>query len=190
MTLSAVLLAGGESRRMGQDKATIEFRGESLWQRQLATLRDVAPETIFVSARSDPAWRPNDCLFVADSSESHGPWSGLAAAIAQMRSSHLLVLAIDMPLMTAAYLRSLGEFTRDGCGVVPQRGESYEPLAAIYPREADVDLAQPSPDRDYSLQSLIGRLINAGKVRARSISESERALFRNVNAPRDLDANE
>ena len=38
MNLSAVLLAGGESRRMGQDKATLEFRGGPLWQRQLELL--------------------------------------------------------------------------------------------------------------------------------------------------------
>ncbi|HEY2139818.1 MAG TPA: nucleotidyltransferase family protein, partial [Chthoniobacterales bacterium] len=50
-TLSAVLLAGGESRRMGRDKATIQFNGCPLWERQLEIVRALNPDTIFVSAR-------------------------------------------------------------------------------------------------------------------------------------------
>src|SRR5438128_1366949 len=72
MSLSAVLLAGGESRRMRCDKATMRFEGEPLWKRQLATLRDVDAKEIFVSARRDPPWRPNDIAFVGDGDESHG----------------------------------------------------------------------------------------------------------------------
>src|SRR4029077_13783233 len=58
MTFSAVLLAGGESRRMGTDKATFLFRGKPLWQVQLETLRKLRPAEIFLSARTDPSWRP------------------------------------------------------------------------------------------------------------------------------------
>ena len=64
MTLSAVLLAGGESRRMGRDKATIVFRGQPLWQRQIALLRDLQPEKIFVSVRKNlPGCRPTQNCF-------------------------------------------------------------------------------------------------------------------------------
>src|SRR5262249_31891495 len=81
MTFSAVLLAGGESRRMGRDKATILFRGKPLWEVQLEKLKKLAPKEIFVSARVDPPWRPNDVLFVADVPPSRGPLSGLAASL-------------------------------------------------------------------------------------------------------------
>src|SRR5215468_5158327 len=79
--VSAVLLAGGESRRMGVDKATFLFRGKPLWQIQLETLRSLRPAEIFVSARIDPPWRCDGILFVADVPPSRGPLSGLAASM-------------------------------------------------------------------------------------------------------------
>src|SRR5690349_1598792 len=99
MNISAVLLAGGESRRMGKDKATILFRGKPLWQIQLELLRKLNPSKILVSARTDPSWRPGDVQFVADVPPSRGPLSGLAASLAGLRTTHLLALAIDMPFM-------------------------------------------------------------------------------------------
>src|SRR5689334_21056412 len=60
ISISAVLFAGGESRRMGTDKATLPFGEKPLWQHQLALLRQLQPAKILVSARVDPIWRPND----------------------------------------------------------------------------------------------------------------------------------
>src|SRR5438094_7110110 len=72
MKISAVLLAGGESRRMGRDKASIALDGKLLWQNQLELLRTLNPTEIFISARSDPEWRPHDVMFVADIPPSRG----------------------------------------------------------------------------------------------------------------------
>src|SRR4029077_6356309 len=90
INITAVLLAGGESRRMGKDKATMMFRGKPLWQIQLDLLRKLGPAEILISARSDPPWRPKELVFVADDAPSRGPLSGLAAALAKMHGSHLL----------------------------------------------------------------------------------------------------
>src|ERR671924_2265756 len=100
LNLSAVVLAGGESRRMGCDKARILFGGKPLWQNQIELLRKLRPAEIFISAREDPAWRPADIPFVRDQPPSRGPLSGLAAAMHAIRTGHLLLLAIDMPKMT------------------------------------------------------------------------------------------
>src|SRR5262244_723211 len=107
MTFSAVLLVGGESRRMGTDKATFLFHGKPLWQVQLETLRRLRPAEIFLSARTDPPWRPDGVQFIADIPPSCGPLSGIAASLAKIHTAHLLALAIDMPLMTENYLHSI-----------------------------------------------------------------------------------
>jgi molybdenum cofactor guanylyltransferase len=186
MNISAVLLAGGESRRMGRDKATLLFRGRPLWQIQVELLWKLEPTETLVSARTDPAWRPADVQFVADDPPSRGPLSGLAAALVQMHSNHLLALAIDTPFMTEEYLKFLCGQIEPGRGVIAKIDDRFEPLAAIYPREAHSSVRATLSNTDFSLQSLIRRLVAAGKLRVIQIKEEEKKLFRNVNEPADL----
>ncbi len=186
MSITAVLLAGGDSRRMGRDKATLSLRDRPLWQTQLDLLRGLAPAEILVSARIDPPWRPGDCRFVADETPSHGPLSGLTAALAQMRTTHLLALAVDMPFMAPSYLRSLLDRIDPDCGVIPVIKNRAEPLAAIYPAQAQADFRAALCGEDFSLQRLVANLITAGALRPIKVSESEEELFQNLNRPGDL----
>jgi len=186
MKFSAVLLAGGKSRRMGEDKATIRFRNDPFWQIQLDLLRKLQPSELFVSAQIDPSWRPMDVQFIADDQPSRGPVSGIAAALARTTTDHLLVLGIDMPFMTANYLHALCEQIQPRCGVVPIIENRAEPLAAIYPHEAHDDLVAALSGSDFSLQSLVGKLVANGKLQPIQVSEEEKAFFRNLNEPRDL----
>jgi molybdopterin-guanine dinucleotide biosynthesis protein A len=188
MNISAVLLAGGESRRMGRDKATLQRWGRTLWQVQLELLRKLHPAEILISARTDPSWRPGNLHFVADIPPSRGPLSGLAASLAQLGTTHLLALAIDMPFMNESYLRYLCHQIEECVGVVPKIGSRAEPLAAIYPREAEIDCRNALASGDFSLQTLVRRLVETGKLREISVTGEERKLFLNVNELSDLPA--
>jgi molybdopterin-guanine dinucleotide biosynthesis protein A len=183
MNISAVLLAGGESRRMGQDKATFLFRGRPLWQIQLDLLRNLRPHEIFISARTDPPWRPNDVEFIADEAPSRGPLSGLTATLARINTGHLLALAIDMPFMTDGYLQSLRDRVEAGCGVLPIIDGRAEPMAAIYPTSADVDLVAALAGSEFSLQTITKKLIASAKLAAVPVAKAEEKFFRNLNEP-------
>jgi molybdopterin-guanine dinucleotide biosynthesis protein A len=186
MTISAVLLVGGRSSRMGRDKATVLFRSEPLWKNQLDLLRRLELNEIVVSARSDPQWRPTNVQFVPDQQPSRGPLSGIAAALSQIKSDYLLALAIDTPFMTEAYLRSLCVGTGAGLGVVPMTEDRAEPLVAIYPRTAEAEFTSALSGNDFSLQPLIRKLIALGKLQPVEVSPEERNLFRNLNEPQDF----
>jgi molybdopterin-guanine dinucleotide biosynthesis protein A len=188
MKISAVLLAGGESRRMGKDKATLLFHGTPLWQTQLELLRQLEPAQIFVSARTDPVWRPADVQFVADNPPSRGPLSGLAASLAKMCTKHLLALAIDMPFMTEKYLTFLCSQLEPSRGVIAKIEDRFEPLAAIYPQEALANVQSALSGEDFSLQTVTGRLVAAGKLQVMLVTSQERKLFLNLNELSDLAA--
>lgn len=186
MNISAVLLAGGKSRRMGKDKATLLFRGKPLWKLQLDVLRKLEPEEILLSARTDPTWRPADVQFVADGPPSRGPLSGLAASLANVRGTHLLALAVDMVCMDEKYLRFLCDRIEPGRGVVPKIDNRAEPLSAIYPEEAAGEVRAALSGTDYSLQKLVGRLVENGKLRELAVTQQQRKLFLNLNQLSDL----
>jgi molybdenum cofactor guanylyltransferase len=181
MNISAVLLAGGESRRMGQDKATLIFRGKPLWQIQLDLLCKLEPEEMFVSARTDPAWRPAGVQFVSDESPSRGPLSGLSATLPRIRTDHLLALAVDMPLMSENYLRLLCKLIEPGRGVLPMIGDRAEPLGAVYPKGAGINFTAALSASDFSLQSLTKKLVETGKLNVVNVLEEEEKFFRNFN---------
>lgn len=184
--LTAVLLAGGESRRMGTDKAMLMIAGEPLWARQLRVLREVGPEAVAVSARARPAWCPREMEVILDGEPSRGPLSGVAAALGGMRTSHLLVLAVDLPRMTAEQLRKICRQARPGCGVVPVRQERFEPLCAVYPKAAAALAVEAVKGDDVSLQSFVRRLQGEGMMQTIVVSPEEEELYRNVNRLEDL----
>jgi molybdopterin-guanine dinucleotide biosynthesis protein A len=172
---------------MGRDKATILVRGKPLWQIQLDLLHKLQPAEIFVAERTDPAWRPPDLTFVPDDSPSRGPLSGVTATLARILSSHLLVLAIDMPSMNEGHLRYLCDKVEPGRGVLPMIGNRAEPLAAIYPVEARVDFVNALSGVDFSMQTLSNQLVEMDRLRVLRVSEEEQLFYRNLNEPDDLD---
>jgi len=171
---------------MGRDKATIEFDGRALWERQVEILRDLRPETIFVSARTTPRWLPTDTQLLLDDPPSRGPLSGVTKALQAMQTTHLMALAVDMPFVASEQLRNLCSLVQAGWGVVPMIRGQAEPLAAVYPAEAAADFAAALAGTDFSLQRIIRKLAAEEKVRFFTVSAKDEHLFRSVNEPGDF----
>ena len=186
MTLTAVLLAGGLSCRMGSDKATLRLAGESLWARQLRLLRELEPEALWISARIRPAWCPPEIKLVLDEPPSRGPLSGLSAALSKLQSSHLLALAIDLPQMTTVHLRKIVALACPGRGIIPLNGARFEPLCAVYPVESAEAAGQALEAGNLSLQSLAQTLLRQNLTRTHRLAESEKYLYHNANTPADM----
>jgi molybdopterin-guanine dinucleotide biosynthesis protein A len=184
MRCSAVLLAGGKSSRMGYDKALLEVEGEPLWRRQLETLRRLAPEQLMLSGPRREEW--SECELVADEAEDAGPLAGVAAALARCATPFLVVLAVDLPRMTADFLRSLLALCRDGQGAVPRGPEAFEPLAAVYPASCAALAVAALRSGDFSMQSFVRAGVSAHLLVERTISAIEAPLFTNLNTPADL----
>jgi len=187
ISLTAVLFVGGESRRLGADKATLMWHGEPLWSRQLRTLRELAPEKILISARMKPAWCPPEIETVLDEPPSRGPLSGIVAALKKIETTHLLALAVDMPLMETAHLKKLVSAAQPGRGVVPSREDFYEPLCAVYPKEAERLAGDYLGSGGASLQPLIKKLAAENLVTPLPASKNSGAVYDNLNTPQDFD---
>jgi molybdenum cofactor guanylyltransferase len=186
MTLSAILMAGGLSRRMGADKATLLLGGKPLWQHQLQVLSGMRPVALWVSARDVLPWCPPEIEVVVDKTPSRGPLSGVAAALGRLQTSHLLVFAVDLPQMTTEHLRKLWSLSQPGTGVIPLNGGYFEPLCAIYPVEAAAVAEAALNSHDVSLQSFAKMLRRQSQAHVYNLTPEEQPLYVNMNSPSDL----
>jgi molybdopterin-guanine dinucleotide biosynthesis protein A len=107
MNFSAVILAGGRSRRMGRDKAWLEVDGQPLLARALAVLREAGPREVFISSRADRGDAALGCPVLLDREPDLGPLGGIERALQAAASPLVLVLAVDLPYMTGGFLRKL-----------------------------------------------------------------------------------
>jgi molybdopterin-guanine dinucleotide biosynthesis protein A len=186
-TFSAVLLAGGRSRRMGRDKALLSVPGSELLlgQRQLSVLEELAPEEIFWSGPARPGV-PSSVRLIADEVEDAGPLAGISACLSVLRSDLLVVLAIDLPRMNAAFLRTLLAQCSSSRGVVTRNADYFEPLAAIYPKSLHTLAREHLRQKRYALQEFIREAMRQGRLEEVPPREGEALLFKNVNSPEDL----
>ncbi len=183
---AAVLLAGGKSRRMGRDKALLKLSdGRALWEHQREVLSKLEPAEWFISG----SWRegfPDGLPWLADGVPGRGPLAGITAALNKMSSPRLVVLAVDLPAMTAAFLHTLLQES-GGAGAVPQWPDGFfEPLAAVYPKSAAGAAVAALSSEALALQPFVRALVASGSVKARPITEGESGLFTNWNHPDDL----
>ncbi len=134
--LTVCIQAGGQSSRMGEDKALKTFLGRPLIQRVAERLSTIADELIVTTNRPDDYGFLNLPLF-PDLKPGRGALGGLYTAIASAKHPIVGVVACDMPFASPSLLRAASRLLaqEEVDVVIAKSGEGYEPLHAIYRRE-------------------------------------------------------
>ena len=141
---TGILLAGGRSRRMGHDKASMILDGQSLLQRAVTALATVVDEIVVVRAPGAvlPAIdAPCPLLHVDDPVEGEGPLVGIARGLEVARAPLAIVVGVDMPFLQPALLRLLVErlsadIESSVRWVLPIADERAQPLCSAMARDA------------------------------------------------------
>jgi molybdenum cofactor guanylyltransferase len=185
--VSAIIQAGGQSRRMGRDKALIDFQGQPIIAHVIDTLRAVADDIVVVSNRSD-LYSSFGVRVVPDYDPPCGPLGGLAAGLHAARHPLTVVVACDMPFLKANLLRWLIELADGYDAVVPQSGAEFEPLHAVYRRECHTPIVQRIERGERRVISFFAdvQLRSVPEAEWRVIDPAGRSLI-NLNTPADLD---
>jgi len=186
---SAAILIGGRATRFeGRDKSALVVDGQTILSRQLTAIAGVAPgaDVDLMLAGSRPAGGvPPSARTVPDIVPGCGPLSGLHAALSSARFEHTLMLACDMPFVTAPLLRHLLALGRAADApdiVVPRTDRGYHPLCAVYSRACLEPAARRLARGDFKLMSMFGemrvRVVTADALEA--FGDADR-LLANVN---------
>jgi len=132
--MTGLVLAGGESRRMGTDKAFLRVSGLPMVEHVIRTLRSVCEHVIVVTNSPEPYAR-YDVEVAGDAFNSRGALVGLYSGLLRSRSDRSLVVACDMPFLNAGLLSHMAGLAGDYDVVLPRVGDLIEPLHAVYSRE-------------------------------------------------------
>jgi molybdopterin-guanine dinucleotide biosynthesis protein A len=182
---TGVVLAGGQSSRMGRDKALIEIEGITLLDRAIELLRPHCREILVLG---DPErYAPAHATVVPDDMPGLGPLGGLVTAMKRARYVRLLVMACDLPRLTDRLLHRLKvELDTGYDAVVPRHGGFIEPLAGAYHRHAIEAFERCLVEGTFKMCDALDQ-VRTGHVDLVPGEEGWPAdLFRNINTPSDL----
>lgn len=131
--ISVAIQAGGESRRMGEDKALLPFLGETLVERVMRRIAPLADE-LFITTNQPETYPDFQVPLCKDILPGKGALGGLFTALSVAQNPVLILVACDMPFINADLLRAQVErlHTQNADAVVPQTSQGYEPFHAVY----------------------------------------------------------
>jgi molybdopterin-guanine dinucleotide biosynthesis protein A len=184
--LTAFILAGGKSTRMGTDKAFLQLGGRTLLAHAMAVARAVAGEVRIVG---DAARFASFGGVIEDVYGERGPLGGIHAALNATTTDLNLMLAVDLPFVESGLLEYLISQAQTSGAVVtvPRAGGGLQPLCAVYRREfgiiAERSLRAGKNKIDPLFTQVETRVLEEAELLHRGFSAE---MFRNLNTPEDL----
>lgn len=185
--VTAFVLAGGKSTRMGKDKAFLEFRGRILLARALELAAGAGHEVRIVGSPSKFAAFGR---VVEDIYRDRGPLAGIHAALKNSPTELNLMLAVDLPFVQLSFLRYLISVARETTALVtvPHAGDGLQPLCAVYRREfaqaAEQSLARGKNKIDALFAEVETRIVGSEEFSHAGFCGQ---MFRNLNTPEEFD---
>jgi len=157
--LDGIVLAGGQSRRLGADKALLSLGGAPLLQTVVQRVSEVCPRVIVAVDRPGRYRRLRlPARFVADASPGLGPLSGLQSGLRACSMEYALVVACDLPFLNVELLRYMAGLPRSYQALVPRSAGRDHPLHAVYARSCLPEVDALLAAGGGSMQQLLDRL--------------------------------
>jgi molybdenum cofactor guanylyltransferase len=185
--LTAFILAGGQSSRMGQDKALLSFYGISFLENTCLVAQDCAVQVYVITPWPEgyELILPKSCGIIKEPLPTKGPLFAFTLGLNCVKTDWILLLACDLPLLTAETVKEWSQLLvnvpENAIAFVPRRSNRWEPLCAFYHRRCLESLTAYINQGGTSFQ----KWLNASPVEELIIDNSE-ILF-NCNTPEDLE---
>jgi molybdopterin-guanine dinucleotide biosynthesis protein A len=186
MQLSAVILAGGQSSRMGRDKAWVEYRDKPLIQLAFEKIGETGISEIFISGRTGENYSGLKARVLIDIAPGIGPIGGIERALWESISPLVLVVPVDLPHLSAAFLQKLILRCTDSTGALPRLKGALEPLVAVYPKRCHPYACFNIARSQYAVCDFANACLHERAVRTFNVHAKDARCFANCNSPSDL----
>jgi len=178
-----IVLAGGQSKRFGEDKALAQFQGETLIENAVHVLKSLeTPVMVITSGQRDYSFL--GCRVERDEVPDKGPLGGLLTACHLFPKDSLLVITCDMPLLTSEMLEFLQEKHHRKNKVTLFRSEvkRYQPFPGIYETTLASQLSSALEEGRLSLQDILRKIPEKIELE----NPFPRSALSNINDKADL----
>jgi molybdenum cofactor guanylyltransferase len=182
----AIILAGGQSSRMGFNKALLDFNGKPLIHVLVERILPVT-DHILISSNDDSCYRFLNIPVVPDQYRGQGPLAGLHAAMHRDICTDYLVLACDLPNLQTPFLNRLISFVKGFDAAIPRTSDGLaHPLCAVYRRTC-----LPSVEKallrgaNKVIETFLNNSLNIRWI-APDEGQFENTDLANINTPEDL----
>ena len=182
--ITGVILAGGESKRMGSDKGLVVYKKIPLIEYSIKLLESFCNE-IIISTNEPSHYRQYGFQIVDDEYKNSGPMGGIHASLKKSVNYLNLILACDMPHITRQVIDALiSHSTKDRITVPTLRGRR-EPLCGLYPRVTYFQLEHWLVAGRFKMQDFLQHA-GTNYVSMDGFMDEPENIFKNMNLPADL----
>lgn len=187
-TVASVILAGGQSSRMGEDKASIPWNGVPLLQRVAEAAAQCTEQVYIVTPWPEryQAIAPPECQWLGESHPGKGPLSALSQVWESIQNPWILLLGCDLPNLDPKLLQhwiaQLSQIPQSTLAVVPLQGKHWEPLCGFYSSELQSDLKSFLQNGGNSFQQWLSSI----RVQPLPVDVTVAQMLHNCNTPEDL----
>jgi molybdopterin-guanine dinucleotide biosynthesis protein A len=183
---TGIILAGGQSSRLGMDKGLIEWRGRRIIEYAADTLSPFCSELIVSSNNQEYTQYINHV--VPDIRQGYGPMMGLYSALKASSTELNLVLAVDNILVTRPFYRYLlsVELSELQVALPYIQNKFYEPLVGYYHKDCEKIMERMMNDGNYKLPDLISQVLVKKLLVESDFPDFHPNYFRSLNSSDDL----
>jgi molybdopterin-guanine dinucleotide biosynthesis protein A len=183
MQITGIILAGGQSTRMGTDKALIQINEKTLLENAIDICKPVFSE-ILVSS-NNPDHGKFGAKIIPDEFANCGPLSGIYSCLKKSETDWNFVISVDAAFIELDFIRYLTTQIGDFDAIVPLHDKGKEPLISIYHKNGLIEMQKHLKSGNLKMQNLINA-INTKFVGSQKWVEKYPKIFTNLNCPEDL----
>lgn len=180
----AIILAGGKSSRIGQNKAFLKFANSTLIEHLIDKMQEITKEIVLVTNQPE-LYADFQVKCITDEIKGKGPLGGLHAGLKSSKAWLNFVVACDMPFINPELISYMFEYTKGYDVVVPYVNNKLEPLHAIYSKQCIIPIEKCLVNDQRKLISFYAQ-VRVKYLTERYLSHFNLAqVFYNINTPDD-----
>jgi len=179
-----IVLSGGKSRRMGQEKGLVKYQGKALIEYAIETLRPLCHELVISTSNDDYSYL--DLPMIADEIPDCGPIGGISACMNAVEGDIYLVISCDVPHVPTQLFADLVD-QLNGNAVIPvdETGRK-QPLAACYASSASVYFHEALKSGQLKMMNLLSKMDPFYFTPTQNLNYYQPNLFSNFNSMGDI----